>query len=429
MTKINLKLLPHQAEFVEDIETKFIALVGGFGSGKTEALIYKALALAGLNTGTRGVLLEPTNPLIAEILIPKMEVIMDSLKLPYTYKATPYKRYYVEFAGGTTEIMLLSAENYIRHIGFEVSFFGLDEFDTLKTEAAKTCFWKINERLRNRKNPSQRLQGFIATTYEGLKFVYNFFEKEPQDDPRLLKQRKLIRARTYDNPFLDTEYIKTLESLYPVKMVKMFLEGYAVSLTGGVYPEYGEENRMTEGFDPNLETFFAMDFGYNRPSILIGQMDGEKAYMIDEINIRDKYTEYQAMKMATWRDEHNIKYQMNVYCDPAGVGHQSSGSMTDIEILQAQGFNPVYTFNKHARNILSGVGQVATAFENTKGERHLFVNPDTCQNLDTSLMNYSYKKGNASVIDKDGISDHDCDALRYFVINRLTRKNWGFHDA
>ena len=44
-------LLPHQAEFCQDMDHRKLALVCGFGAGKTYALCSKAVMLACLNIG------------------------------------------------------------------------------------------------------------------------------------------------------------------------------------------------------------------------------------------------------------------------------------------------------------------------------------------------------------------------------------------
>ena len=51
ITKIQSKLLPHQQKFCEDTEHRKLALVCGFGAGKTYALVSKSFLLAAMNVG------------------------------------------------------------------------------------------------------------------------------------------------------------------------------------------------------------------------------------------------------------------------------------------------------------------------------------------------------------------------------------------
>ena len=56
----SIELLPHQYEFCTDNTTRYLALCGGYGCGKTFAFVAKAIQLAFLNGGSEGAVLEPT---------------------------------------------------------------------------------------------------------------------------------------------------------------------------------------------------------------------------------------------------------------------------------------------------------------------------------------------------------------------------------
>ena len=51
ITKIKNNLLPHQQKFCEDTNHRKLALVCGFGAGKTYALVSKSFMLAAMNVG------------------------------------------------------------------------------------------------------------------------------------------------------------------------------------------------------------------------------------------------------------------------------------------------------------------------------------------------------------------------------------------
>ena len=77
-----VELLQHQVDFVEDVTTPFLGFVGGYRSGKTFSLCYKALYLASLNE-MDGALLEPTYGMITKVLIPTMSEILYELEIPF----------------------------------------------------------------------------------------------------------------------------------------------------------------------------------------------------------------------------------------------------------------------------------------------------------------------------------------------------------
>ena len=49
--RINQDLLPHQSKFCDDLDHRKLALVCGFGAGKTVGLVAKATILAAMNIG------------------------------------------------------------------------------------------------------------------------------------------------------------------------------------------------------------------------------------------------------------------------------------------------------------------------------------------------------------------------------------------
>ena len=54
-----ITVLTHQNEFLIDTTTRELALVGGFGAGKTRGLVLKAICMARANPGYSGLMIEP----------------------------------------------------------------------------------------------------------------------------------------------------------------------------------------------------------------------------------------------------------------------------------------------------------------------------------------------------------------------------------
>ena len=105
-----LNLLRHQKSFVDDTTTREIALVGGFGCGKSEALIYKALTLSALCAGNLkddgiGLLIAPSDTQVRQLLRPRFESICNTLGIPFTVKNSPRLIYPLEFEEGDVPIV------------------------------------------------------------------------------------------------------------------------------------------------------------------------------------------------------------------------------------------------------------------------------------------------------------------------------------
>jgi len=401
--RIKPKVLKHQHDFIVS-EAKHPALVSGYGGGKTHAFILKAIQehLRPENRGKRGLIAEPTVKMLQHILIPEITKTLRAMGVKYEHLKslsmirTPYG-----------EIILHSAENYMRWAGLNLAWGGIDEAALLKDEQA----WNmLLSRLRDRGT----LTGFITTTPEGKNWVFEKWVKNPKNGYVLYK------ARSTDNPFLPEEFILSLKQNYPKKLLNQYLNGEFVTLQGNVFDMYSERNIDDWEYQPGLETFFCMDFGYNRPSVLLGQEDYlGRIHIFEEFPDRNIKTFDLALKMKDraiglgfWEEG-----ETPVYCDPAGTAHTSSADYSDVAILRQLGFKPIYTTSAMLRRIKTGVTIIQMLLENSLGEVRLFINKKNCPNLDSSLTNYQYDDNGEPL--KDGVNDHDIDALRYFVIHRF----------
>ena len=87
--KVNKNLLPHQEKFCSDTKHRKLALVCGFGAGKTYALVSKSIILASMNVGCISAILEPTAPMLRDILMRTMNELLEEWEIPFTFRASP----------------------------------------------------------------------------------------------------------------------------------------------------------------------------------------------------------------------------------------------------------------------------------------------------------------------------------------------------
>ena len=139
---IDFQLLPHQLKFIEDIDTRFLALVAGYGSGKTHAFCLKGIYMAYLNPGHKGALLEPTNGMASDVLVPDLTALLIEYGIPFEFKASPYPTFKLFFEDGISTILIRSAENYKRLAGLNLAWFGVDECDTISKGIARKM-WRL----------------------------------------------------------------------------------------------------------------------------------------------------------------------------------------------------------------------------------------------------------------------------------------------
>ena len=86
-------LLPHQQKFCEDTSHRKLALVCGFGAGKTYALVSKSIILASMNVGCISAIFEPTAPMLRDILMRTMNELLELWEIPFTFRASPLPEY------------------------------------------------------------------------------------------------------------------------------------------------------------------------------------------------------------------------------------------------------------------------------------------------------------------------------------------------
>ena len=171
-------LLPHQAKFCQDMDHRKLALVCGFGAGKTYALCSKAVMLACLNIGHVSAVFQPTAPMLRDILIRTFNELLDQWQIPYTFRASPLPEYQLSWEEGTHTILLRTMLTYQRLRGQNLCAVGFDEADTIPKRDAESAMNMALARLR-----SGNVQQFYATTTpEGHGWAFETFEKNRKSD-------------------------------------------------------------------------------------------------------------------------------------------------------------------------------------------------------------------------------------------------------
>lgn len=402
---IKLNLLKHQYAFCADMTTKYVALVAGYGAGKTHAFCYKTILLAAANAGYTGAICEPTYGMLKRVLIPKMDEILDELGISYDFKAGDMK-YTLHFADGDCTILCLSAENYRRMAGLNLAFFGCDEIDTIKKDVAEAMWNMAASRLRDGKV----YQGYSSSTPEGFSFLYDFFVAQPEEKESLREQRKLIKGVTADNPFLHANYIPDLEAQYPPQLIAAYLRGEFVNLTAGqVYCNY---DRMLNHTDKTLADFpghplhIGQDFNVGQCASVVHVVHQGIAYAVDEIS-KGQNTE-QVIQIIKQRYPGR---RIIIYPDASGGANKTSAAMSDLAMLKQAGFELSYSSKNPP--VKDRINSMNALFCNSKEIRRYYINSRTCREYAKCLEQQAYDKNGQP--DKSSGTDHMVDAGGYFV--------------
>ena len=400
---MEINLLPHQLDFCSDYSTKYLALVGGYGSGKTYSFCMKTILIAAQNAGYRGVIMEPTFKMVKDVLLYEMDQALEMLEIPYDYRPSDMK-YFLHFEEGTTEVICLSAENWRRMAGLNLAFFGVDEIDTIKKDNATQMWRMAMSRLRE----GAVYQGYTTSTPEGFNFLYDFFVSEAAD--KKTKDRRLIKAKTSDNPFVPKEFIQSLLDNYPANLIKSYLEGEFTNLTSGtVYYAFdrkkNETDRLLNDY-PNHILHIGMDFNIGKMAGVTHIIDGNDPYALDEImGVRNTEQMIRVIK------DKYPKRKIIVYPDASGSQEKTSASQSDLVMLKNAGFDLNYsTKNPPVRDRVNSMNAM---FCNAQGNRRYKINNKTCPVYTRALEQQVYDKSGEP--DKKHDQDHPNDASGYFI--------------
>ena len=401
LQRIRNDLHPGQIAFVDDQTTSILGVSAGYGAGKTRALCAKAVHLAMANQGFIGVVMEPTGPLIRDIWQSDFDDFLESYGIPYTFRASPLPEYTLHLPGGDTKILCRSFENWQRIIGINGAWILADEIDTVNPAIANKAFPKILGRLRS----GNVRQFAAASTPEGFRWMWQTFASE---DGKNREDRRLIRMRTQDNPYLPPDFIERMQANYDPQLLKAYLDGEFVNLTTGqVYDRFDRAKHVAVQMpDISREPLrIGVDFNVGNMSAVIAIRVGKSLYVVDEVSGAHD-TDALAQKIKAHYPDHRIY----VYPDASGGNRSTNATQTDIAILESYGMsNQSPKANPPVRD---RVAAVQALLENGKGEVRIQI-AASCTKMIQCLELQSYtEKGDP---DKDAGYDHMNDALGYLV--------------
>jgi hypothetical protein len=275
----NFSERPQQSKFIVDFSSPYLYLVGGNRGGKTEGLTRHAVIGSRVNRGEKCLLLEPTNLMSNEILLPKIDDFCKELDIPIRWQASKHKILFPAF--GHSSINLYSADKPERIEGGQYWGVGIDEPAQMK----KNVF----QRIKTRKNsPTARTpQIFGSGTPEG----FNHFYEETQKPNRRIIWGSVdeIRKNTYDG------YIEDLIGEYDSLLIREKLHGEFINTTAGrVYYSFDRNNsiHVIDSYILNHDypIIVTCDFNKNPCVWELIQYHNDHIYVFDELEVRDANT-------------------------------------------------------------------------------------------------------------------------------------------
>lgn len=389
--------------FLNKLNTKYRAFVGGFGSSKTFSGCLDQLIFAGRNPKTRQGYFAPTYTDIRDIYFPTIQeaaelmdfraVVRSGNKEVHLYRG---RLYY-----GT--IICRSMDNPGSIVGFKIARALVDEIDTLPKDKATLAWNKIIARLRLKIDGVENGVS-VTTTPEGFLFVYSKFAENPTES------YSMVQASTYENEeYLPPDYIDSLKETYPKELIDAYIMGRFVNLKSGtVYNAYNRiSHRSKETIQEKEPLRIGMDFNVTNMSAVVYVMRDKVWNAVDELKgIYDTPSMIDVIKERY--QEHNIR----IYPDATGGSRKTvNASISDIALLEAAGFL-VYA-NKSNPLVKDRVISANKAF--TDGL--LKVNDKMCPEFAKCLEQLAYDQNGEP--DKKSNLDHLPDAGTYPIAYEL----------
>lgn len=412
-----IKLTVPQSRFFK-CKAKYVAFVGGFGSGKSQSLFLRMLNDKFEDPEANLLYGAPTYGLIRDIAHDRLCAMLDTM--PVSYKLNKADQY-LEI-GGFGKILFRSLDRPERIVGFEIKNAYLDELDTLKTNDAEEVWNKIIARARQRTRRGGLNRIFVATTPEGFRFVYRRWKKNP------LPEYVMINAPTSSNQkHLPADYVDSLKDTYPAHLIDAYLEGEFVNLLGQtVYANFDRirnYHKIEVGSDEDIH--IGCDFNVRNMSATCHVIREDKVFAFNELTkLKDTPDLINTINELYKFDGHRIF----VYPDATGEKNTSQdASQSDIRMLKDANF--IVKAKRSNPPVKDRVKSMNAAFLNGKNEIRYFVDTDACPEYTDALEQQVYGKNGLPEKRPDDNVDDLNDSAGYFIYNHwpIQRRQFTTH--
>jgi len=392
---VDVPLTQSQEDFIYS-ESKYPAIIGGLGSGKTQGGTMRIVTLLLSDAGCNCAYYMPTYDLLRLRALIGIQQDLDTFGVNHSFKQHSNK---IEVEGYGF-IILRSYDNPKRIIAYEVAHSIIDEIDTLEHEKAKLVWRKITERNRQRRASINTI-GVVTTPDQGFQgLVYSKWGKNPEEG------YELIKARTTDNPFLPDDYVDQIKSNYDPLLAEMYINGEFVNLTANkVYHFFDRLKHHTQRVLLPTDLFIcvSVDFNIGGCCSVVWVIENNVPIAVDEFVSHDTYDFINNLVQYS-------AHKITIYPDASGRSNSTNASASDIGLIENAG----YAVDAPKANPL--VRDRVNAFNALLSHDALMVNTDKCPQLANALESQGYdKRGEPEKFAEHPAIDDWTDNAGYFV--------------
>jgi hypothetical protein len=395
-------------------ESLFTLLAGGWGAGKTVALLAFCEWMLFTNPGCLGIVIEPDYKKVRDFIDNKFKVAFRD------YIIGESRMDSMIFLEGGRRVLYVSGHKLETLEQFQAAWLAADEVGLMKADLMP----RAAARVRDPRAVRRRI-GFVGTPHWG--WLADAF------DGRNDAQRKIIHVSTTDNPYLDQAYLDGLYDTCPGTMAEAYIHGHFVPPGGTVYGEYDPKiHHVKWKYDPKYPVGASIDWGSRTPHVLFFQIvpentklstgkitTHESAIVFDELYPDGRITRIRTDDLCDQIVDK--KYPLSKVCvDPTGFAQ--------IEISHERLRVPINFIRRSKRvKVTVGIEHVSRMLRPYRGEPRLYFADSLAQATNpravcNAIRSYSYGKDEEGrplreEPQQDGVSEHATSGLRYIAIN------------
>lgn len=409
---MQVELLPHQADLLDDETSKILCLTAGVRSGKTYGAAHKALRLAYANAPLPILVVLPTYKQLLHVFVETFRNCMSQCKIKFDYLKSD-SAIALKIGGRDLKMFLRSGDNPESLYGLTVGAALVDEWETIDAHVLRTIRERITDGVA--KVPQLVLLG----TPEG----YGGAGEAWTEAADKIGMRQIF-ARTMDNPYLADSYISDMRAMLSDSEIKERLEGIRTPKLGRVYTRF---DRAKHHADAPVITYRDLpqiqlwcDFNVDAMTWAIVLKRDNECHIVEEVlgskNGTDvlEHGEYARSRIAllcNTSEREVMQAKVKVVCDAAGQQRSSNSNLTAVQILRSLGFD--VRFPSSNPSIEASVQSVQLAL--SKGR--IYIDTKKCRYITKCFEQQAYDKttGKPEKLRGDADLSHGADLVRYGV--------------
>lgn len=428
MSKKNYDILvdlsePQSKILISERNEQILGYVGAWGCGKSFTAVLWIIKKTGLLSHCDFCLIGQTLSSVEDvIIIPLLAYLYDGNE--QHWNKTKHKVY-------LPNNNILHYQSYI-HIdrieskGFAVSI--LEEASYTTPRAFDRLLSRTRQKF-SRKDEETRPQ-MLVLGHPNVQWLRDKFEVNNKSTSFF------VSGKTSDNVLsLGQDYINILRSNLSADDAEIYIEGKWGKPRNMVYPEWGRDTHLIDWpkWKPMLETWMAVDFGFNYPAVLFFQRIDDNTEIIFDQLVPTGVSDDTLLEMIMSKPYGRPEILLRNPCDPAGDSIQSTSGEASIRRFRAKGFNMVTQTNPSWRRIPFGVSACRATLRDANGKIKCFVSKQMAdrergRGFVTAIERYKFetnKNGDtlSDLPEKEEKHSDPMDAWRYNRINNMVNYN------